>query len=74
MNTISKTIGILGVLFLTCVSCTNDEFSEDIQLEENAQLNEIVQDSVQSGLVDPSNTRLILYFYRFFSLFSKKLL
>jgi len=58
MNTITKTIGILGVLFLTCVSCTNDEFSEDIQLhEENTQLNNIKLDSVQAPSVDPIKTR-----------------
>ena len=58
MKTITKTIGILGVLFLTCVSCSNDELSEDIQLnEENAQLIEINPDSIPAPSVDPAKTR-----------------
>lgn len=34
MNTITKTFGILGVLFLTCISCTDDELTNDINIQD----------------------------------------
>jgi len=60
MNTITKTFGILGVLFLTCISCTDDELTNDINIQdENIQNHElqIPGDSIPTPSVDPHKTR-----------------